>query len=151
METMTTKTIEKQSGCTRVLKIQGYDACLYGLIGPFVMNPLVLRENDWYPFRNTEDHTWYIAVRGRNLVTGFLSVCDGHIANDFTWHDQNTLAALLEEALADVAGAGTLAFMAEEAELPVLEKLGFCGCGRRGKYYRMVRCTDEQRDRIANG
>jgi hypothetical protein len=121
------------------VKVAGYDADLYGLVGPFVMNPDVLRLNDWYPFRNTEDDRWYIAVRGRNLVTGFLSVCEGHIRNDFTWQDPAVLERLLEEVLADADAGVALSFLAEETEVPLLEKLGFAESRRTRRYAKMER------------
>ncbi|MBD8347885.1 hypothetical protein [Dysgonomonas sp. HGC4] len=136
---MNSTVINVQSGYIK--KIWGYDHRLYGLIAPFVMKPDVIRLNGGYPFKNTEDHVWYISLKGKNMVTGFLSVCDGHICNDFTWQDNDVLESLLEKALSEME-TGTLAsFTAEEHELPVLEKLGFTVVRESVRYFKMVKAV----------
>lgn len=123
----------------RIEKIWGTDIRLHNLIGPFVMNPVVIRMNGGYPFKNTEDHLWYVSLKNRNLVTGFLSVCNGHICNDFTWQDNEVLEMLLEKALPDVEKGTVVTFMAEEHEFPLLEKLGFTLERKAVRYAKMVK------------
>ena len=45
-----------------ILKIQGQDKILYQLVAPLIMNPDVLRYNNGYPFKTSENFQWYIAV-----------------------------------------------------------------------------------------
>lgn len=133
------KDLEKNDLGLRVEKIWGTDTRLHNLIGPFIMNPTIIRMNGGYPFKNTEDHVWYVSVKNRNLITGFLSVCDGRICNDFTWKDNELLEILLEKALSDM-DTGTLAtFMAEEEEVPLLEKFGFNEERKTVRYTKMVK------------
>lgn len=56
-----------------ILKIQGTDTVLYELVGPLVMNPAVLRQNNNYPFKTGLRYVWYIATEGE-MVVGFLPV-----------------------------------------------------------------------------
>lgn len=123
----------------RIETILGTDNRLHNLIGPFIMNPLIIRLNGGYPFKNTEDHLWYICLKGKNMVTGFLSVCDGRICNDFTWQDNSILEKLISKALSDIDPGTVISFIAEESELPVLEKLGFTLDKKSVRYYKMVR------------
>jgi hypothetical protein len=120
-------------------KIWGTDMRLHNLIGPFVMNPVVIRMNGGYPFKNTEDHLWYVSLKNRNMITGFLAVCNGRICNDFTWQDNEVLEILLEKALSDMERGTPVSFMAEEYELPVLEKLGFTLERKAVRYAKMVK------------
>lgn len=120
-------------------KIWGTDNRLHNLIGPFVMNPQIIRMNGGYPFKNTEDHLWYVCLKGKNLVKGFLSVCNGCICNDFTWQDNSILEKLINKALSDMEDGTEISFIAEENELPVLEKLGFILNKKMVRYYKMVR------------
>ncbi|MBF0647213.1 hypothetical protein IR083_00050 [Dysgonomonas sp. GY75] len=123
----------------RIEKVWGTDLRLHSLIGPFVMNPDVIRLNGGYPFKNTEDHLWYISVKGKNMVTGFLSIRDGHICNDFTWRDNDVLEALLDRALSEMEAGTPVCFTAEEYELPVLEKLGFTVARKSVRYFKMAK------------
>lgn len=120
-------------------KIWGTDSRLHQLIGPFIMNPEVIRMNGGYPFRNTEDHLWYISVREKNMVTGFLAVRDGRICNDFTWQDNDLLEVLIKKALSDMEKGTVVSFVADEHDLPVLEKLGFSMERKNVRYFKMVK------------
>ncbi len=116
---------ETDSKTIRIEKIWGTDHALYNLIGPFVMNPDVIRINGGYPFKNTEDHVWYISITGKNMVTGFISIANNKLCNDFTWQDYNLLEILILRAIADLEKNTVVSFMAHSDELPTLQKLGF--------------------------
>ncbi len=123
----------------RIEKIWGTDSRLHQLIGPFIMNPEVIRLNGGYPFRNTEDHLWYISVKEKNMVTGFLAVRNGKICNDFTWQDNDLLEVLVKKALSDMEKGTVVSFIADEHDLPVLEKLEFRMERKNGRYFKMVK------------
>ncbi len=126
----------------RIEKILGTDRRLYELIGPFVMNPEVIRLNGGYPFKNTEDHLWYISIKGKNMVTGFISVVETSnikICNDFTWQDYNLLERLIREALSDMEKGMRVSFIADAEDIPVLEKLGFTVKAKGVKYSKMIK------------
>ena len=51
-----------------ILKLQGLDGRLFDLVAPLVMNPAVLRQNNNYPFKTSEEYVWFIALREREVV-----------------------------------------------------------------------------------
>ncbi|MDR1683053.1 MAG: hypothetical protein LBS25_06670 [Candidatus Symbiothrix sp.] len=108
-----------------ILKLKGTDKLLFSLVGPMVMTPAVLAANDNYPFRTTEKHVWYVAVRGKKNVLGFLSVVNNTIGNDYVNKNLKLLEALLNQAITDQPKGSTLYFMAGKNELPLLEEMGF--------------------------
>ncbi|GAB6119903.1 phospholipase D-like domain-containing protein [Dysgonomonas termitidis] len=123
----------------RIEKVWGTDNRLYELIAPFVMNPEVIRLNGGYPFKNTEDHLWYISVKGKNMVTGFISIVNDHLCNDFTWQDKDLLRILIERALMDVEKGTPVTFVADNSDRPLLEEMGFSVEKQWTKYFKMVK------------
>ncbi len=122
-----------------IIKVQGSDKKIYNQIGPLVMNPLVLALNDGYPFKNTDDHLWYIALNKNEEVAGFLSVVKNTICNDCTLNDRKLLAMLIKEALSDMPEGTIVRFVAHIDELPLMEQLGFEYSKPGVKYFRMSR------------
>ncbi|MBB4034749.1 hypothetical protein GGR21_000636 [Dysgonomonas hofstadii] len=123
----------------RIEKVWGTDGRLYELIAPFVMNPEVIRLNGGYPFKNTEDHLWYISVKGKNMVTGFISIVNDHLCNDFTWQDKDLLRILIERALMDVEKGTPVTFVADNSDRPLLEEMGFSVDKEWTKYFKMAK------------
>lgn len=123
----------------RIEKVWGTDGRLYELIAPFVMNPEVIRLNGGYPFKNTEDHLWYISVKGKNMVTGFISLVNDHLCNDFTWQDKDLLRILIERALMDVEKGTPVTFVADNSDRPLLEEMGFSVEKEWTKYFKMAK------------
>lgn len=54
-----------------ILKLKGTDKKLYDLVAPLVMDMEVLKQNNGYPFKTSEAHTWYLAIDKKQVV-GFL-------------------------------------------------------------------------------
>lgn len=123
----------------RIEKVWGTDNRLYELIAPFVMNPEVIRLNGGYPFKNTEDHLWYISVKGKNMVIGFISIVNDHLCNDFTWQDKDLLRLLIERALMDVEKGTPVTFVADNSDRPLLEEMGFSVEKEWTKYFKMAK------------
>lgn len=46
---------------------------MYRLLAPMVMDPEVIRANNNYPFKTSEEYVWFIALREREVV-GFIPV-----------------------------------------------------------------------------
>ena len=46
----------------QVIQLKGKDKHLYQLLAPLVMDPDVIRANNNYPFKTSEDFVWYIAI-----------------------------------------------------------------------------------------
>ncbi|GHT74535.1 hypothetical protein AGMMS50262_07700 [Bacteroidia bacterium] len=119
---------EAESEEIRIVKVQGSDPLLHRLIGPMVIHPLVISLNGGYPFKNTEEHLWYIAIRGNKETketAGFLSVLNNTIENDCTLRDQLLLARLVKTALADMPAGTVVRFTAHKDEIPLMKELGF--------------------------
>lgn len=131
--------VDKTKDEIRIERVWGTDKCLYELIGPFVMDPTVIKMNGGYPFKNTEDHVWYIAIRGKNLVMGFISIVDNKLCNDFTWQDYDLLKRLINQAISGFKTGTIISFMAEHSDIPTLEKLGFVIEREGVKYSKMIK------------
>jgi hypothetical protein len=123
----------------RIEKVWGTDNRLYELIAPFVMNPEVIRLNGGYPFKNTEDHLWYISVKGKNMVTGFISIVNDHLCNDFTWEDKDLLRILIERVFMDIEKGTLVTFVADNSDRPLLEEMGFSLQKEWTKYFKMAK------------
>lgn len=57
----------------QTIQVHGTESRLYELIAPLVMDPVVLRANNNYPFKTTEHYLWFIAIED-GCVLGFLPV-----------------------------------------------------------------------------
>lgn len=57
----------------QVIELKGKDKHLYQLLAPLVMDPAVIRANNNYPFKTSENFVWYIAIENRE-VAGFIPV-----------------------------------------------------------------------------
>jgi hypothetical protein len=127
-----------------IIKLAGSDKLLHNLIGPMITHPIVISLNGGYPFKNTDDHTWYIALRENKEVAGFLSVLKSTINNDCTLRDWRLLAVLIEKALSDMPRGSIARFVAHKDELPLMDELGFefTKVKKAGvKYFRMYKKT----------
>ena len=49
------------------MRLNGVDARLYPLVGPLVMNPAILRQNNNYPFKTSNRYLWYIGRSNRRI------------------------------------------------------------------------------------
>jgi hypothetical protein len=114
-----------ETGEMRIIKVSGSDKLLYSLIGSTITHPLVISLNGGYPFKNTEHHVWYIALREDKNVAGFLSVLKNTICNDCTLNDRKLLAVLIEKAISDMPKGVIARFVAHKDELSLMEELGF--------------------------
>lgn len=96
-----------------IFKLQGTDRKLYEYVGPLVMNPAILRQNNNYPFKTGPRYVWYMAVGNEQLI-GFMPVRktptgDYIIDNYYIKGDD---AVILNKLVAEVIKEGT-----EEGEL----------------------------------
>lgn len=56
-----------------IQKIAGTDKRLYELVAPLVMNPIIIRYNNNYPFKTSAKYFWFVASRAE-AVCGFIPV-----------------------------------------------------------------------------
>jgi len=79
-------------------KLHGTEARLYELVAPLVMSIPILRQNNNYPFKTSENHTWFVALEDDEVV-GFMPVEDKGtsicIDNYYTRGENNELLSQL--------------------------------------------------------
>ena len=85
----------------RIEKLAGTEARLYELVAPLVMNPEVLKQNNNYPFKTSDDYVWFVALEGENEVDGFVPVeikKDNVVINNYYIKNNNAsvLGALID-------------------------------------------------------
>lgn len=124
----------------KIEKINGWDHRLHTLIGPLITNPEVIKLNDGYPFKNTKEYVWHIAIKDNKTVCGFLAVTENNkICNDFTWQDGDLLETLINSALKDMQKGSLVSFVADKSDMPLLLKMGFCITTFRVNYFTMIK------------
>lgn len=75
----------------KVIQLDGLAPILYTLIGPLAMNPKVLKANNNYPFKTTQQHQWYICIEDEEVV-GFIPVekkTTGFVINNYYIKNDN--------------------------------------------------------------
>lgn len=112
-----------------IIQLHGTDRKLYTLVGPLVMNPEVLKQNNNYPFRTSEHFEWFIAVEKR-CVEGFIPVeCrkSESIINNYYIKDKKAeMLKLLLERIVETMGEGnTLAAVVLQEDKEVFAEQGF--------------------------
>lgn len=124
-----------------ITKLDGTDERLYPLVGPLVMNPKVLKQNNNYPFRTSESYTWYIA-REEKRVVGFVPLeqkKNGYVINNYYIEGKvaPVLEALLKQIAEDTAGSLPLYAVALLDDADVFEGQAFVVEKKWTRYVRM--------------
>ena len=109
--------------------MEGMDARLYPLVGPLVMEPDILKQNNNYPFKTSGDYVWYIAMEGKK-VAGFMPVRkEGtglYIDNYYVKGDcEETVRALLQSIVADAGTDGLLTALVHKRHVDTFLRNGF--------------------------
>ena len=85
-----------------VISLHGTDDRLYELVSRLVMNPEILRQNNNYPFKTSNGHTWYLCM-DNGCVSGFMPVLTKgrglYIDNYYISGDEPEILDLLTEAI----------------------------------------------------
>lgn len=89
-------------------QLSGLDKRLYELIGPLVMNPRILRQNNNYPFKTTRNHIWFVALENEQVM-GFLPVekREGKaVINNYYVREESLdlLVRLIQQAMLNLSG-----------------------------------------------
>ena len=119
----------------------GTDGRLYPLVGPLVMNPKVLKQNNNFPFRTSENYMWYIAEEdGR--VLGFIPLekkRNEYVINNYYVENKSerVLRALLEAIADDRDSEITLVAIALLDDRFVFKERGFVVEKEWTRYVRM--------------
>ena len=112
-----------------IIKLEGEDRQLYGLVGHLVMNDGVLAYNLGYPFRTSPRHYWFVAVeKGETLgfvpvrrQQGAAKINNYWVADD----DAAVFAALLKEVARTLSADYAIESVTQTKHIPFFEKAGF--------------------------
>lgn len=113
----------------QIIRLHGTESKLYQLVAPLVMDPVVLRKNNNYPFKTTENYIWFVAVMGTQAV-GFIPVevrgSAAIINNYYTDEKEEEALPLLISAVVSAFGTEKkLSSVALTEHRSVFEKQGF--------------------------
>lgn len=110
-------------------KLSGTEERLYQLVGPLVMDPAVLRQNNNYPFKTSVYHIWFVAVEGERVL-GFVPVevkKEHAVINNYYIADENpdVLLAMLMEAVRYFGKEYRLQAVVQTRDMDVFKKYKF--------------------------
>lgn len=113
----------------QTIQLQGTESKLYRLVAPLVMDPDVLRRNNNYPFKTTENYVWFVAINGK-LVVGFIPVeLRGKTAIINNYYvdekDEEVLPLLISEVVAAFGTEKKLSSVTLTEHRSVFEEQGF--------------------------
>lgn len=113
----------------QTIQLQGTESKLYRLVAPLVMDPDVLRRNNNYPFKTTENYVWFVAINGK-LVVGFIPVeLRGKTAIINNYYvdekDEEVLPLLISEVVAALGAEKKLSSVTLTEHRSVFEEQGF--------------------------
>lgn len=112
-----------------ILRLRGREKKLYQLVAPLVMDPDVLRKNNNYPFKTTDNYVWFIAIV-RKQVIGFIPVeirSKIAIINNYYVDEKEdeALSLLLSAIVSDMEEEKRLLSVTLAEDRGTFEKLGF--------------------------
>ncbi len=127
-----------------IKKLHGTEDELYRLVSPLVMNPMVLRQNNNFPFRTSDKFEWYIAMSD-DAVQGFFPVeykLGGPIINNYYIrnHKKEVLQALLERVTREADNDKKPLFaISLNEDAPIFQLYGFTNTKVWTRYIKMYR------------
>ena len=113
----------------KVEKLRGTERRLYELVAPLVMRPNVLRQNNNYPFKTTEQYVWFVALEG-DQVLGFMPVevkDEVAVINNYyvMGEDTGVLNTMLQKVIASFGKIYQLQSVTHIHHLSVFQESGF--------------------------
>lgn len=113
----------------QIQQLPGTDKRLYQLVAPLVMNPEVLKQNCNYPFRTSENFSWFVALKSKQVI-GFIPVeCkkNEYVINNYYIKDKDNevLKQLLEKVIGEVDEEKKLAAVCFLEDCEVFKGMGF--------------------------
>ena len=109
-----------------IRRLDGTDRKLYELVAPLVMDPLILKQNNNYPFKTSSRHIWYIAFEGDDII-GFMPVKSSSsslcIDNYYIKDDrEDTISAILYRIEEDTAPSSLLTALVHKRHVAAFTK-----------------------------
>lgn len=128
----------------QVIQLKGKDKHLYQLLAPLVMDPAVIRANNNYPFKTSDDFVWYIGVENREVVgfipvelkTGKKAVLNNYYANAEGGRREEILSLLLSAVISTfVPEEWMLDSVTLKEDQEIFEKFGFTSMDKKWTRY----------------
>lgn len=112
-----------------IIRLNGTEKQLYDMVAPLVMDPVVIRQNNGYPFKTSKDFVWYIAVGGGG-IEGFVPlkrIAEGKLIDNYYVHEDNkeTLGQLLEAIISEAGSGANLKATVQKRHVETFRKHGF--------------------------
>lgn len=113
----------------QTLQLKGTEKRLYQLVAPLVMNPDILRMNNNYPFKTSDQYIWFIAMESKTVI-GFMPVEQRNgvaIINNYYIDEKKSkyLQLLVEEVTSALEADYNLSSVTLIEHQTVFEKCGF--------------------------
>lgn len=134
-----------------IIRLNGTEKRLYEIVAPLVMNPTVIKQNNGYPFKTSEDFMWYIALES-DTVEGFMPLKKTHgglLLDNYYIRDDNeqTLTVLLGSIIKDAPGDAVLMATVFKRHVAAFGKMNFHTVKEWTKYEKMIfETTQNQTD-----
>ncbi len=131
-----------------IIKLHGTNSKLYELVGPLVMSPAILRQNNNYPFKTSFKYTWYIAL-DEGTVCGFMPVkmteTDNYMIDNYyvRGDDATVLKALLAATIEGSSGPSELWATVHKRHIKLFAQNGFRSKIEWKNYDKMLYCLKE--------
>jgi superfamily II DNA or RNA helicase len=123
---------KKNTNSMRMEILAGTEKRLYEVVGPLVMNPAVLRQNDGVAFKTSENHVYFVALDDADDCVGFIPVQKkgkmGLINNYYIQdRDKELMSSLIKSAEKYLKSEKLkfLAIIAQSTDYEVVQKLKF--------------------------
>jgi hypothetical protein len=132
-----------------IVRLNGDDQHLYALIAHLVTDKAVLKYNLNYPYKTSENYTWFIAVEESNTL-GFIPVeLNGgkaiinnyYVADD----DAKVFSMLLNAVVRELLPDFLLESVTQVRHIPDFEQCGFSIQLRWKRYVKMQRFRNEKK------
>ncbi len=129
-----------------IMKLHGTNKRLYELVCSLVMNPVILRQNNNYPFKTDAKYVWYVATEGEQTI-GFIPIkmIDNYnylIDNYYVKGDDTSLLkSLLKEIIKDQTNETELWATVHKRHVELFIQNGFCTHLQWKNYDKMKYCS----------
>ena len=132
----------KRDFAMKIEKLHGTDSRLYKLVAPLVMNTLVLRYNNNYPFKTSPHHQWLVATEDEKVL-GFMPIevkkTGAHIDNYYAPESTPALLpTLIDFAKKEFAGEQPIFAVTHMRDAETFKTKGFIVSKEWKLYIKMV-------------
>lgn len=125
-----------------IVKVNGEDSQLYGLVAHLVMNKDVLASNNNYPFKTSQEYVWFVACDNGSTL-GFVPVqLKNHKATINNYYvaddDPGVFTALLKELVTWLGKDHAIIAVTQTQHIRIFRQCGFSTMLEWEKYVKMI-------------